>query len=471
MPITTDSIREIIDDFQKVIIEKRISSAPPEETVINFRNEESQNKTRSIFLVPLELLRYRKENGRIASSVLGHERKTGTLEPTDPDAQRKIAEFLKQKDPDKTKELKRLLLADGQKEPGIITCDGFVINGNRRRLVLEELHQKHPDGDRFARMKVVILPGKGEEGGPPTLKEIEQIENRYQLQRDGKAEYYGFDAALSIEQKIKHGFSLEEQLRDDPQFRNMSKKDFDKEVKKKEKELIQPLRCIDRYLETIGRPGEYQYISTGLGDSEGRWQAFTDYAAVYGQLQNPSKRDKFWVRETDIGAFEQAAFKMIRLRDIPNMGKLHTVMRELPKLWKHGKEEFLEINKQVRDEIPPEECVDANGDRLADREIDKKWQKQNRREIAYRLARVKDKTTRQTERETPLNLLRDSLGKLKHEDMDIAAISLSDLSNAQKIANEIKQEIKIICSDIFKSKKQLSRLKTQFTRENKGQTR
>ena len=56
MPITTDSIREIIDDFQKVIIEKRISSASPEETVINFRNEESQNKTRRIFLVPLELL-------------------------------------------------------------------------------------------------------------------------------------------------------------------------------------------------------------------------------------------------------------------------------------------------------------------------------------------------------------------------------------------------------------------------------
>ena len=162
---------------------------------------------------------------------------------------------------------------------------------------------------------------------------------------------------------------------------------------------------------------------------------------------------------------------MIRLRDIPNMGKVHTVMRDLPKLWKHGKDEFLEINKKVRDEIPPEECVDANGDRLEDREIDKKWQKQNRQEIAYRLARVKEKTTRQTERETPLNLLRDSLGKLKHENMNIAAISLSDLSNAQKIANEIKQEIKIICSDIFKSKKQLSGLKTQFTREKKGQKR
>ena len=71
----------------------------------------------------------------------------------------------------------------------------------------------------------------------------------------------------------------------------------------------------------------------------------------------------------------------------------------------------------------------------------------------------------------------DFVGKLKHENMNITAISLSDLSTAQKIANEIKQEIKItallkiIRSDIFKSKKQISGLKTQFTRDKKGQKR
>ena len=79
-----------------------------------------------------------------------------------------------------------------------------------------------------------------------------------------------------------------------------------------------------------------------------------------------------------------------------------------------------------------------------------------------------EKTTRKTERETPLNLLRDSLGKLKHENMNITTISLSDLSTAQKIANEIKQEIKIICSDIFKSKKQLSRLKNLIHERKQG---
>ena len=67
-----------------------------------------------------------------------------------------------------------MILADGQQEPGIITCDGFLVNGNRRRVVLEALHNDNPAREEFARMKVVILPGEGEEGGPPTLKEIEQ---------------------------------------------------------------------------------------------------------------------------------------------------------------------------------------------------------------------------------------------------------------------------------------------------------
>jgi len=82
-------------------------------------------------------------------------------------------------------------------------------------------------------MKVVILPGKDstKEGGPPTLLEIEKIENRYQLQSDGKSEYYGFDRALSIKRKIQIGLSLEDQLRDDPRYAEATDAQLDKAVK------------------------------------------------------------------------------------------------------------------------------------------------------------------------------------------------------------------------------------------------
>ena len=210
--ITQPAIRRIIPDFRKEILQKRWEAAPPKTAVINFRDDQRVHRERPVYNVPIGLLRYRKENGRICSSVLSHERAVGPLNDTDQEAQDKIAKFLREKDPEKTEELRQLILADGQKEPAIITCDGFLIDGNRRRLVIHDLHRSHPHDQRFESMKVVILPGPDDEGGPPTLKEIEQIENRYQLQRTGKAEYYGFDAALSIRAKIERGFPLEDQL-------------------------------------------------------------------------------------------------------------------------------------------------------------------------------------------------------------------------------------------------------------------
>ena len=459
MSITQPVYREIIKDFQKAINEKKIEASPPKEIIINFRNDVEDKKPRKVYEVPLELLRYRKENGRISSSVLSYERTTGTLDQTDLAAQKMLAKFLKGKNEERTKELKQILLSEGQREPGIITCDGFLINGNRRRVVLEELRDDHPDQEKFARMKVVILPGKGEEGGAPTLKEIEQIENRYQLQRDGKAEYSGFDAALSIRQKIECGFTLREQLKDDPQFKKLNEKEFKRIEKKKEKELLDTLSTVDRYLNAISRPGQYNYISKGPSDSEGRWQAFIDYTAFREQLKSLRKRDEMNIREDEVGAIEQAAFKIIRLREIPKMGKVHTIMQDLPRLCKHAKEELLELNRQVKNDIPEEERIDDEGKNLSPYEIERKWQQRNKNQITYRLTRAHDRKEGRHEREAPLNLLRDAYKKLCHDDMNINSIDLSNLDEAQAIANELKKLITRICTDIYESKKTLSLLK------------
>ena len=45
--------------------------------VINFRNEAALGKEREVWFVPIELLRYRKNNGRIASDILDYERNVG----------------------------------------------------------------------------------------------------------------------------------------------------------------------------------------------------------------------------------------------------------------------------------------------------------------------------------------------------------------------------------------------------------
>ena len=459
MSITTDAKREIIKDFQKAIDEKKITTNEP--TIINFRNDALDRKQREIFLVDLNLLRYRRENGRISSSVLGYEKEKGFLNPDEEDAQRKIKKFLLEKNPEKTEELIKMLETEGQRNPGIITCDGFLINGNRRKAALEEIYKENPSDERFARMRVVILPGEGEEGGPPTLKEIEQIENRYQLQSDGKAEYFGFDAALSIKQKIKVGFSLEEQLRDNPIYRDITPRQFKAVLKKEEQKLV-ALDCVDRYLDMFNRAGQYQQIAKRIGDPEGRWQAFVDYANTWNKLQKTQERMKHQIEDTDIEVLEQVAFKAIRFRDIPSVGKkIHEIMRRLPILWQHGKDALIELDKNVEVDIPAEDQVDSEGNQLPLSQIDKRWEARFQNQISYQIKQAVDAVAQKTEQQQPLSLLEDAYKKLTHEDMKIEAINTSDLEKARKLAESIKEKATEMCSEIFERKKSKSKSKNK----------
>ncbi len=332
-PITQEKLREIIPDFARAIQEQKIRTAKPSTTVINFRDEKSRNHERPIESVPIGLLRYRKDNGRIASDVMNYKKLYGHLDEKDEGAQEILRGFLKNKHPEMTEILIKSIEHTGQNEPAIITCDGFLINGNRRKMALEFLLKPHPGDEKYKYVKVVILPGSGEEGGPPSLLEIERLENRYQLQSEGKSEYYGFDRALSIRRKMELGFSLEEQLRDDPRYARAPEKELKKAIKEYEGEYVWTLECIDRYLQQFERGGMYGAISSGKSDSEGRWQAFIDYARIYHtHLKNPQWQIEKGIDDDDIGAIEEAAFKMIRLRTLTGLPKIHQIMRALPKM-------------------------------------------------------------------------------------------------------------------------------------------
>jgi hypothetical protein len=141
-PITTDVKREIVEDFARLIREKKTRGAKPEKAVINFRTERIDSIERPVERVPLELLRYRKDNGRIASDVLNYENRETLLDEQDEDAQKQLRKFLEDKDPERTGDLIKSIEHAGQIEPAIITCDGFLINGNRRKMASEKLREK-----------------------------------------------------------------------------------------------------------------------------------------------------------------------------------------------------------------------------------------------------------------------------------------------------------------------------------------
>jgi hypothetical protein len=456
-PITTDTKREIVEDFARAIREKKTPGAKPEKAVINFRTERIDGFERPVERVPLELLRYRKDNGRIASDVLNYENRETLLDERDQEAQKQLRKFLEDKDPEKTAILFKSVEHAGQIEPAIITSDGFLINGNRRKMVLEKLREKHPASAEFFSMKVVILPGPDDSGGPPTLKEIEQLENRYQLQDEGKSVYYGFDRALSIKRKMDLGYSLEEQLRDDPRFAKSTTAELRAAIKEIERDFLRPLQCVDRYLQMFNREGLYGTISEGRSDREGRWQAFMDYSKTYyGKLTDTAWRIEKGIDENDIGAFEDAAFKIIRLRDLRGLPKAHKVMRDLPKFIARSecRKELFKIGDEVDVSLPKHDCYNDAGDALSLEEIDAKWVQNSQQSIIHHVKKAIEYQDLSQEKETPLSLLEASYKKLTHEKMRVEGLALRDLPQARQLAADIQKRAKDIEGEIYHYQKE-----------------
>ena len=459
--ITKPGVREIVDDFAKEIQKRRTQGPKPAKAVINFRTDVKDGIERDVWRVPIGLLRYRKDNGRIASDVEDHEYNVGPIDERDDKGQALIAEFLEKKDPEKTAVLRTSIIHAGQSEPAIITSDGFLINGNRRKMVMDKLHREKPQDAGFAFMKVVILPGKGDEGDAPTLVEIEKIENRYQLQSDGKSEYYGFDRALSIKRKIGLGLSLEEQLRDDPRFAEASDAAMEKAIKEYEKQYLDPLKCVDRYLKQFGREGLYRTISSGMSDPAGRWQAFLDYSSyTYARLTNPKRRIELGIEEDEIGGIEEAAFDIIRLRTVPDMPKVHVIMRDLPKYCstKEGKREITKIAETVEAVLPATERVDDRGRPLSTEELDARWAATNQQKIIYHVKRARTSHESRKEKETPLELLEAAYEKMSPDTCDIKAIAVSDFPRARKLVTAIAERAGELESEIYHLGKEYKKL-------------
>jgi len=454
--ISTIAERKIIEDFAKEISLKKETGIHPEKTVIDFRNDRLKGKDgeRYVYLVPTKLLRFRKDNGRIASDVYSYEKQNGILDETLDTTQEIIRKFLTNKDEENNIKLRNLIKHSGQIEPAIITCDGFLINGNRRKMVIEDLYERTKE-KKYETMKVVILPGADDEGGPPTIKEIEQIENRYQLQSDGKSEYTNFDRAISIQRKIASGMSLEEQLKDDPSLIEMTPKEFKKELQRVKNKFLAPLECVDRYLESLGRDGLYDSISEGRADKEGRWYSFIDYyERIYRNLLDSRKRNELGVEEDEVGEIEDIAFKIIRKKDFPNH-KTHEVIRIMPKILanKDAKNELMKI-KSVSNNLSENEY--SENDKL--QTIDKKWGNKNATTIIGSVKKAINIIEHEKEIETPLTLLDGALKKLNHENMVPEALDIFKIEDALKKSKEIQERAHILEKIFWEQKNKVKKI-------------
>jgi hypothetical protein len=181
---------------------------------------------------------YNIRNGRFAAEYVdlvkneGHE-----LDPKNPNDSKKIQSLLMEIDPKQSRILEKDLQQYGQKDPGIITYDGFVINGNRRRSVLEELVSLGHSEFKF--IEVARLPPN------VSSQDLWKLEAGIQLSRNVQLDYGPINELLKFKEGIDAGLSPIEIA--NALYGGFKEKDI--------LEKLEQLKLIIEYLNFIGEPG------------------------------------------------------------------------------------------------------------------------------------------------------------------------------------------------------------------------
>lgn len=148
------------------------------------------------YRIPLSMLIYNANNGRLSMDRREWEKKNGRkLDARDPADSKVILKMLMDLDKNKTETLKKDISKVGQMEPGAITHDCVLINGNRRMAILETLHSEQPTG-KWEIIEAIRLPKSVSE------KDLWKIEAGLQLSKDKVAEYHPVNELLKIKEGI-----------------------------------------------------------------------------------------------------------------------------------------------------------------------------------------------------------------------------------------------------------------------------
>ena len=203
--------------------------------------------------IPMDLIIYNVENGRIASLVKSYEREHSSLNPEKEEDAKQIAQFLYDSNDIANKKTKRNIVANGQLETGIITCDGVLVDGNRRvslmRQIISDSSFSTSERARCEKFRAIVLPEDADK------KEILRLETTFQMGADEKVGYNAIEKYLHAQDLSDQGFSTS----DISEFMNL---DGATEVTK----LLEIKQLIDEYLEYFGLDGLYTRLPKGFED-------------------------------------------------------------------------------------------------------------------------------------------------------------------------------------------------------------
>ncbi len=161
----------------------------------------SELKQLTIINLPVDLLILNPKNHRIAAQIKDGDLLAG-LDPSTKSAQDIIENLLAETD--QFSALKNELKALGQRDVGIISRDGLLINGNTRCAALRALHK---EGDsKSAYMDVAILPGSTNQ------RQVTDLEIDLQMVKLTHQDYTFTNELLLIDEVLSNNTYTEKEL-------------------------------------------------------------------------------------------------------------------------------------------------------------------------------------------------------------------------------------------------------------------
>ena len=364
-------------------------------------------RTFKAYRIPLDILVYNPYNGRIGSEVKSYERQHHRLNPENPDDVRIIEDFLWRSKISANEATMQSLLKDHQKQYGIVTADGMIIDGNRRASLLNRLWRDPSvnanDKQHCRFFLAIILPQDADR------KEIIRLETTYQMGEEAKLDYNPIEKYLKCGDLIEAGFT-ESEIAD---FMNIPKAQV--------MMYLRVLRLMDDYLESYG----YEGIYTQLANED----AFQKLDAALRQYSGGGVSGMWdYDIEADVADLKAIAFDYIRLgieqtsfRDIirkPTGTNPSSSFFACKDIWQDFVEQHFEIVESAV-ETPVQDIIDQNpGADLTKllRARDNAWIEQVRTRMNANYADNKDRLNSRQAAGAPAQLLQKALFALSSVD-------------------------------------------------------
>lgn len=166
------------------------------------------------YRIPLEYLIYNKSNGRIGTLVRSYEKQFKVLNPENTADIKVIEKFLLESKKEKNEYTEKDIVKNSQREHGIVTKDGIIIDGNRRAMLLNKIYANADywksemkastvivDGCKY--FEAVILPVEG------ITKEVIKLETTYQMGQDEKLDYNPIEKYLKCKELRDYDYSVD----------------------------------------------------------------------------------------------------------------------------------------------------------------------------------------------------------------------------------------------------------------------